>query len=475
MSKSKILSYIEFIREEAGTLSPKTNLSPEQSYIPTEAEILRILEIQASLKEGFQKTKPTGELSTIQKFDSLKVWKSLSGSEKTEAMNQITKKMKTSCRVSKKEFDDAVNEFQKNAEEVKKNPNANWTEYRDASKVGKHKVSVYVVITRDEKILKSDVVTQPAKIEPRSFSFVLNEKSSQLFINNRWQIKTENLKETFTDPTYVKKLLEDIKSEIDDCYKYYKKLNKFGLTEIRIESSCSRYRNTETEENTSWAEMSYKRSRTFLEFMVQYAHFLIDNDASIKDKSKAKNDFIFNGIGKVTNLHFFGSNGDGTSGPDPDKNKENVVVQRGYYKISGDKAQWILDKSSTDLTMIQVVENVKLENEKVIFGKPIRKRAKDVYGKEITEIPKTPEGYEQYKYFQIHMTGNFLAPEITIDIPQTSEPEKSVKIKADILVPKDYSYKKDRTRSKDKMKGGGGGGVNASEGCPGALTGKLKS
>jgi hypothetical protein len=222
-----------------------------------------------------------------------------------------------------------------------------------------------------------------------------------------YEIKEDNLGETFTDSEYTKQVLDLIDQKIAEGYSAYKKDKNGGITKINIESSCSRYRNTGSAESLSWAELAYKRVGVFSKYVKVSAEKISENDKEFVDN-----------ILSVTELGYFGSNGDGTSGPDPDKNDAGETVRKGYYVRKGTKSQFV-DVKGGDLTMINVVDITQGENAAPVLGETPKKiKAKNVDGSDIDKAPSSPKDYDPFRFFQITMEGSFLKSR---DIP--TEPD----------------------------------------------------
>lgn len=149
---------------------------------------------------------------------------------------------------------------------------------------------------------------------------------NKVFKDNRWGSGQDSASgkvnsDAFQDPV----VLEGIKKEIDTFIKKFAAGKITKITSIEIESSASRYRNTNDKggkaEGLSWGELSYNRAITILELFKESA------DANNLSKEKRKQ------IQEVTVINSKGTNGDGTSGPNPP-----APIKFGYYD---EKSKWV--------------------------------------------------------------------------------------------------------------------------------------
>jgi len=226
------------------------------------------------------------------------------------------------------------------------------------------------------------------KIVPKPFTITgLDEGAeNELFKDNRWGSGVDSVggkvnPDAFNNPAS----LEEIRKEIGDFMKNYASGAVTKLNSVRIESSASRYRNTNEKggkaENISWGELSYNRAMTILDLFREAADA---NNLSDEKKKELQSKILIDSKGK---------NGDGTSGPNP------IAPNRfGYYDEKGK----FIESNGTfgkgkDATQNR---NLKVIAELGEGGKPT--------GKYTTaeEAPAgKPEDYNEYRYVNFFIDG----------------------------------------------------------------------
>jgi len=450
VSSKKVLSFVEFIGEAS------VYEAQEGGYVPTKEQIQKILEIQEKIGENFKKNKPKIDFVEYLKSDkkeyrgrimaymSLNVFNSISDDSKKEEIIKAIQSLFGKKKIKQAEFESAIEKLEK----ISKNKE----ETQLSIYIGERKGTFKIVITEEE----IESVT-PAPIpdeEPKPnqvFDLIDDAKASYFFKNNMYDL--EKIEETFLEPAYAKEVLESINAFIKSGFGMYSKgkEKQTGIESIVIRTSCSRYRNLGPAESMSWADLSYERASAFVKYILKTA----------KEVSSDDKDFVEQ-IMKTVFMDYVGSNGDGTSGPDPDKNKEGQSVKKGHYIKDGDKSKWV-DKSKGSLVELEIVPIKQGDKNKPELGTSFQmKKAKDLDGNEISAAPAKPEDYDKFKYIFIELTGKPLDE----DIPSEAFPgevddqvEKIAKYNAKVWFPSksgkgggggEMSFRKIKRKEKDR-------------------------
>lgn len=208
------------------------------------------------------------------------------------------------------------------------------------------------------------VEEEEEKGEKAKFPVLSTESEGKLFKDNEWDLADSSF-----DPAQKEKLVQGIR-EVMGAYK----TGKFKINSIDISSSSSRYRNTGNAESLSWGELSYNRAVTVAKIIGRIA-----DEYGISEKEKTE-------LQNLIKIDSKGTNGDGTSGPNP------IDVKYGYYDknskfIENNKG---FDNSRTTI----VVSNLGPE------GKPT-----DTLKTATLELDPTKEDYDKYKYSNVIIDG----------------------------------------------------------------------
>ena len=151
---------------------------------------------------------------------------------------------------------------------------------------------------------------EPPKVSPPQEISLLSEASQKtLFKNNSWDL----------EPTVAAELKDKLKA----LFERRKAGAYSNILEFSIQSSASRYRNKGIAENLSWGQLSFKRS--------QIVHSMIKT--VLQEMEIPEEDPIREELNKVAVLDIGGSNGDGTSGPNPMKDPQLGFLRVGYYEV----------------------------------------------------------------------------------------------------------------------------------------------
>jgi hypothetical protein len=151
---------------------------------------------------------------------------------------------------------------------------------------------------------------EPPKVTPPQEISLLSEASQKtLFKNNSWDL----------EPTVAAELKDKLKA----VFERRKAGGYSKILEFSIQSSASRYRNKGLAENLSWGQLSFKRS--------QVVHSMVKT--VLQELEIPEGDPIREELNKVAVLDISGSNGDGTSGPNPMKDPQLGFLRVGYYEV----------------------------------------------------------------------------------------------------------------------------------------------
>lgn len=452
MLDKKVFSFVEFVNE---SYYDQNTINEEKTgFVPSKEDIIKVLEIQEKLKANFKGKK--GDKKAIQIWGSLEAFNSLSEDLQAKAIADIQKSFEK-LNIPEKRYNKVLALLEA---ELKKGGSKALVEY------GGIRQYFYIIVTKEQ--IQEEIPAEkktPEEPKPEKFSVIDPTKTSYFFKNNMYEIKEDNLDESFVDPEYTKQVLDLIDQKMFEAFNYYASSGKIGITKIDIETSCSRYRNSGPAESLSWAELAYKRAGVFSKFIKASAEKASNNDKEFVD-----------GILGVTKLGYFGSNGDGTSGPDPEKNSEGQNVRRGYYIKDGDKSKFV-DAKGDDLTMINVVDVQIGENASPVLGTKVNKvKAKDDQGNVMEKIPATSKEYDPFKYIQITMEGLFEGGDTTGG-KDAVQPEPQIVSKDDYSVSIRFPRKMKRSTPPRKPRTGRppgkphspnrkGGGKNKAVACP---------
>lgn len=448
----KLFTFIEFLNE--GLVYE----AKEPGYAPTEEQIMQILKLQQAIGENYKKLNPKksdfkayleamakkgktdagGDQFLVKAYISLDVFNSISDASKKDAVIKGIQEDFAKKGIKEDEFVKAIGKL----ETLSKNKKNTKFSIQVGEKKGLFKITI---TEQTESKENPDEVTPPQEDIIFSYDLIEPAKASYFFKNNMYVLDESSLDKTFNDAEYVKQVLDSIDDVIQGGFDFYSdggkgKEEETGIKSITIRTSCSRYRNTEPAEKLSWADLSYNRSNSFANYIIESAKKISGGDDKFV-KMIASNLFI----------DYLGSNQDGTSGPDPDKNSSGVSVKKGHY-IQGKGWEERSASTGNDLLKIEVVPvTVSQGNLKPTLGTSFSvKTAKDVEGKDMTSPPANPEGYDNFRYIYIEVE----AKEFRGDTPEF-EPENPEE--GDSIEIKNYKI---RTKFPVGKTGGNGGGGN---------------
>jgi hypothetical protein len=295
--------------------------------------------------------------------DPYAAWKADQGDEQTEEGA-----IKFSSAFSAPYLFDKLTEEQKNTlyEEISESLNSRgFKKIKEVEKLIQEKntlisAPVVYIVSKETKI-----PGPPIKVEgePQEYEFLDETEENGIFKDNEWELKDSS----FNSPETKAKLVDPIKEFVSK----FASGNIKDIEYIVIQSSANRYRNTGISENVSWGELSFNRAKTIAGiFKAAADEYNLTEEQRKLLQSKISTDYG-------------GSNGDGTSGPNPVD-----PIPFGYYNESG---KFIQNNGSYDKKRSTVVID-KLDAE----GKPTG---------EITIKTIEPDAdksaYEKYKYVNV--------------------------------------------------------------------------
>jgi hypothetical protein len=255
--------------------------------------------------------------------------------------------------------------------EISESLNKNgFKKIKDVEKLIEEKVNlasspVVYITTKETKIPAPEPSAEAKMIE---YEVLKEEDEHGIFKDNEWELKDSS----FSSPETKAKLVDPIKDFVSGFASGAIK----DIDYIVIQSSANRYRNTGISENVSWGELSFNRAKTIAGIFKAAA----DEYKLTEEQRKLLQSKI--------SIDYGGSNGDGTSGPNPVD-----PIPFGYYNEAG---KFIQNNGSYDKKRSTVVID-KLSAE----GKPTG---------EITTKTIEPDAdkaaYEKYKYVNVVIKAN---------------------------------------------------------------------
>lgn len=274
---------------------------------------------------------------------------------------------------------------------------------------------------------------EPEEKTYESIDIIPDADKGSVFQNNMYGYDEKKLKEIYLDEEKAKA----IKNAIDLYVKKDYEEKGERIKSISIASSCSRYRNTDDAENLSWAELGFRRAQTFSSLFLLAAKELGADDEYMKKlSSRIKVDYL-------------GSNGDGSSGPDPIQAEYKKV----YYINENGKTVWKLKKGTDPLKIM--VTDVQAKPEGPVLGKSAKlTEALDLNDTPIKKAPTSPSEYDQYRFVEVKI--ETIPLEESDTKPKQVEPEKT---EPSIITTTDYRFLVVLGK-KSKGKSGGGSGIN---------------
>jgi len=149
-----------------------------------------------------------------------------------------------------------------------------------------------------EKSIDLNKVSEPQETEKIKFEVDWNPDTNiDLYVNNEWDV-TQNFENLFNERV-IKPMVE--------IRKKYPNI-QFNLLELSVETSASRYRNTGRAQNLTFTQLSGYRNNSAKDYIIASL-----NDAGVKETDTV-----------TPKQTYLGSNGDGTTGPNPPEPNQYV-------------------------------------------------------------------------------------------------------------------------------------------------------
>jgi hypothetical protein len=223
----------------------------------------------------------------------------------------------------------------------------------------------YIVITPTD-IVKEIIITG----DDVDYPLFPQEDESKLFKDNEWDLNNESFEEGQK---------EKIVSAIRDVLSQYS-TGSLQIESVSIVSSSSRYRNTGKAESLSWGELSYNRAVTIAKIFG-----LVADEYNLGEEKKEE-------LRKLISIDSNGSNGDGTSGPNP------IDGRYGYY----DKNSKFIDdnKGTSNGKSFDSSRSTAVLSDLDDVGKPT-----GVLTSATIELDSNKNDYDKYKYVNVIVKG----------------------------------------------------------------------
>lgn len=369
MGNKIITDFGMFINESEAYVFEGTKSS---LMIPTEETLIEIMQRQKKYNKG-NNPKSSAYKKWKQRQDSLEVYNSLEQKDKDKILEDLKSQFKKK-KITEEKYKKVMSQ--------------------DTGRESKNEMYFmpYVIVSK-EKITKVEPgdKTPPAPTEPEekpkelkgTVELIPREIEGGVFKDNKW----ENNPESYTTPSVI----EELKKTFDALQGLIELDIQSGgmlIEKISILASASRLRNT-GDEKLSWLELGKKRSETLAKAIGERIRSIDGSDEQDIES-----------IRKRVFFDYFGSNGDGTSGPDP-----LSPFKRGYYTPEGvfkDEQNGKLKGKNT----LEILA-VKYDNTGKQQGAPVLVKAKDLEGKEmIKELVDNRVDYKEFQYNQITVTFN---------------------------------------------------------------------
>ena len=219
---------------------------------------------------------------------------------------------------------------------------------------------VIYIVSKETKIPAPPTEKEDETVE---YETIEEKDENGIFKDNEWELKDSS----FSSPEMKSKLVDPIKEFVSS----FASGNIKNIEYVVIQSSASRYRNTGISEGISWGELSFNRAKTIAGiFKAAVEEYGLTEEQRKLLQSKIS-------------IDYGGSNGDGTSGPNPVN-----PIPFGYYN---EESKFIRDNGAYDKKRSTVVID-KIDAEGKPTGEIITK---------IIEPDADKSAYEKYKYVNI--------------------------------------------------------------------------
>ena len=218
------------------------------------------------------------------------------------------------------------------------------------------------------------VITSPPT-SPKAVSLLDTKQQKTLFLDNSWTLNPE-----------VGKALRD---NLLGVLERRKQGAYTKIIELSITSSASRYRNTKGKygdaESLSWGQLAFKRA--------QVIHNMIKE--ILGELQIPEGDPIREELNKVATMNIKGSNGDGTSGPNPLPDPTLGNLRVGYYQTT--------TKQTKDQTGVSKFIDKDINSPEKVYIVQIDDLGNTISEPKVSNMPllKKREDYDQYKFVNV--------------------------------------------------------------------------
>lgn len=269
--------------------------------------------------------------------------------------------------------------------------------------------------------------TKPYPSVPSKTYLIANEKESEVFKPNKTGINGQS--------DFMEDSFQEIVNNLGSIFDRYKAGQITSIKKINILTSADRYRNQYEAEKLSWGELSYARAIAMSKLIEGVARAV-----GIDDKVIAE-------FPSITTIYAKGSNGDGTSGPNPPEGKKF-----GYYVEGPKGVQWIDGKDRNSVVIVPINEE----------GTPTASDAKNA--KTVSMPPEASEAdYNEFRYNNIEIEFEMVDPSKTFEF---SEKVVDLKYPVKISIPNRYNSKSIKIALPSITKSYSSSGKNLGGRCP---------
>lgn len=210
---------------------------------------------------------------------------------------------------------------------------------------------------------------------PKAISLLDSKQQNTLFLDNSWTLNPE-----------VGKAL---RSNLLGVLERRKQGAYMKIIELSITSSASRYRNTKGKygnaESLSWGQLAFKRA--------QVIHNMIKE--ILEELQIPEGDPIRAELNKVATMNIKGSNGDGTSGPNPLPDPTLGKLRVGYYQTT--------TKQTKEQTGVSKFVDEDVNSPEKVYIVQIDDLGNTISEPKVNDMPllKKREDYDQYKFVNV--------------------------------------------------------------------------
>jgi len=334
---------------------------------------------------------------------------------------------------------------------IKKIIEAHYSKQKKEGKTNLFNPAIIVGLTKSE-LQKS---APPMKVKEKMAQMMPVEKQHETFKPNFWGT-SENPADDYVGDNF-----EKIKENIGNILEERKLGRITKIKGITIQTSCDRRRNTGKPknpslpvsgeaENMSWGQLALARALSMASLVYEMA-----KEVGLQPEEIGT-------IQKMIRLDFMGTNGDGSSGPNPD-------VNPGYYVKSGEVSKWVTVKDPSEIVIIPASEQ---------NGQPTKTSGDGAETKKEAPISASESAkFNPYRYSNIIFDIEVIEPEqLEGGEILASENIKGVKYPIELRLPPRFKSKSASIKIPSFSVGrvSGSPGKRPSIACP-SFGGKIKS